>query len=113
MKCSFLEIYREIIRDLLDPKKNNLKVNCIWEVFWIAHALVVLRRAILCVRIGLCFLCMTLQQFATSLPVCLRVVVVVEVGRRGAGVGVRVEECRRGVAVAVAVIIVLVIIEKE
>lgn len=27
MKVSFVEIYNEKIRDLLDPKKNNLKIH--------------------------------------------------------------------------------------
>jgi len=27
IKCSFLEIYKEVIRDLLNPKGNNLKVR--------------------------------------------------------------------------------------
>ena len=27
MKVSFIEIYNEKIRDLLDPKKNNLKIH--------------------------------------------------------------------------------------
>jgi hypothetical protein len=27
IKCSFLEIYREIVRDLLDPERDNLKVR--------------------------------------------------------------------------------------
>ena len=27
MKCSFLEIYKEVVRDLLNPKNDNLKVR--------------------------------------------------------------------------------------
>lgn len=27
IKCSFLEIYKEIVRDLLDPERVNLKVR--------------------------------------------------------------------------------------
>jgi hypothetical protein len=27
MKVSFVEIYNEKIKDLLDPKKNNLKIH--------------------------------------------------------------------------------------
>ena len=27
MKCSFLEIYKEVIHDLLDPTRTNLKVR--------------------------------------------------------------------------------------
>ncbi len=27
IKCSFLEIYREAVRDLLNPKNNNLRIR--------------------------------------------------------------------------------------
>jgi centromeric protein E len=27
IKCSFLEIYKEVVRDLLNPKGSNLKVR--------------------------------------------------------------------------------------
>lgn len=27
VKCSFLEIYKEVVRDLLNPKNDNLKVR--------------------------------------------------------------------------------------
>jgi hypothetical protein len=27
VKCSFLEIYKEVVRDLLNPEKDNLKVR--------------------------------------------------------------------------------------